>query len=35
MEAGESSESEKASNAESDPAKSSDELFNVFYSEVN
>jgi len=32
---GEHSEAEKASNAESESVKSSDELFNVFYSEVN
>jgi len=31
---GESSEAEKSSNAESDAIKSSDELFNDFYSEV-
>ena len=32
---GEHSEAEKASNAESESVKSSDELFNVFYSSVN
>jgi len=35
MDGGEHSEADKPSNAESDPVKSSDELFNDFYSEVN
>jgi len=35
MEESAESEPEKASNADSEAAKSSDELFNDFYSEVN